>query len=1050
MNQRRRRFLGGVVAVAAGPVIALGAAPAAFSTSSHGPVPVPDGAFSDTYETPVPLGVAQGLKKAEGTVEVSVRLAAPSVAEVVPEGAVAESTVPSRAAQRGTTAKVEAQQKGFVNSARKLGAKELGSTQLAANLVVLEVDASQLEAIASLDDVVSVNPLNRYEKHEGEAPSGSLAQAIDYVDARGLHDAGFTGEGVRVAVLDSGIDYTHYNLGGPGDQAVTDTCMAGADAPATGECADLFGPDAPKVKGGFDFVGDTWPNGALAPDPNPIDSGPAGGHGTHVGDIIGGHSADGLHQGIAPGTSLYAVKVCSAVSTSCSGVAMLQGLDWALDPNGDGDISDAVDIVNMSLGSSYGQDEDDSSFASDNLVRAGVVVVASAGNDADRPFIVGSPSSAEGVISVAQTALPDDRQWVIESSTGLDISNAVHQSWSPTLSGSGLAATPLVRPTDAGGIGCSQGAFTADTAGKVALIQRGSCNVSDKALFAQKAGAVAAIIFNNVPGDPPTFSFGSAEPVTIPTFTISQSHGQALVSAMAGGTVTVTIDPAAAISLTNSTVGTSSRGVTVDGHRAKPDIGAPGAWLSAETGTATEETGFGGTSGAAPVVTGVAALLIDKFEDATPSTIKARLLNGADSTNRTPVPDGFITTPVSRVGAGEVRAAAAADAAGVLSVTGIGGNVGLGIPSVTKQSRHQVELTLTNSSDQRRIYHLAAEFRDAADAESGAVGLHFAPKQVTVQPGATRTVKVQVTIDGPRLDAWPFDWAGSIGSGAALNGPEFDGWITATSGDEQLHLGWTVLPRKAADVSTAGSVTLDTEGQGSLTLRNASTVATGSSEVFALTGTSPELPEPGAGGPGTPGSNQAVIDLAATGVRVDLDHGVAEFAVATYDRRTVLPYPAEFDIYVDADNDGTDDYVLYTAELGGFASTGQTVVYVFDLASGVAVPHYYAGAGFDSSTMILTAPLGALGIDEGQTFSFSVYAFDNYFTGWLTDYIEGQVFTAGEQLYAADPYVEVDAKGRANLDVTATGATGESTQSGLLLLHQSAAQDDFSVVTVRR
>jgi hypothetical protein len=728
---------------------------------------------------------------------------------------------------------------------------------------------------------------------------------------------------------------------------------------------------------------------------------------------------------------------------------MLQGLDWALDPNGDGDISDAVDVVNMSLGSSYGQEQDDSSFASDNLVRAGIVVVASAGNDADRPFIVGSPSSAEGVISVAQTALPDDLQWVIESSVGNPISNAVHQSWSPTLT-TGLEATELIRPTDAGGIGCTEDAFPAvETPGKVALIQRGACNVSDKALFAQKKGAVAVIIFNNAPGDPPSFSFGSSEPITIPTFVISQADGQALAAAMANEPVTVTIDPAAAIPLTNTTVGTSSRGVTVSGHRAKPDIGAPGAWLSAETGTATEETNFGGTSGAAPVVTGVAALLIDKFEGATPSTIKARLLNGADNTNRTPTANGFITTPISRIGAGEVRAGAAAAAEGVLAITGDGGNVGLGIPSVTKTYRDQVELTLTNTSDERKTYNLAAGFRDTADAQAGAVQLKFAPSKVVLQPGKSRTVKVLVTIDGSKLDAWPFDWAGSEGAGAALNGPEFDGWITATAGSEQLHLGWTVLPKKAADVSTADSVRIDRKGNGTVTLRNQSSVAAGSTEVFALTGTSPQMPKPAADGPGTPGSNAAVIDLAATGVRVDEANDMAEFAVATYDRRTVLPYPAEFDVYVDVDNDGTDDYVLYNAELGGFAATGETVVYVVDLATGSGGAYYYAGAGFDSSTMILTAPLSVLGITAGQTFSYSVYAFDNYFTGNLTDAIEGQVFTAGEQLYAAEPYVETDAKSRTSLGITATGAQGESTQTGLLLLHQSAAENDFSVVTVR-
>src|SRR6185503_17536259 len=111
-----------------------------------------------------------------------------------------------------------------------------------------------------------------------------------------------------------------------------------------------------KVIEGFDFVGEVWPNGPLAPDPDPIDF---DGHGSHVADIAAGRSSDGLHKGVAPGSSLLAVKVCSAVATSCSGLAILQGLDFAIDPNGDGDLSDAVDVVNMSLGSNYGQREDD-------------------------------------------------------------------------------------------------------------------------------------------------------------------------------------------------------------------------------------------------------------------------------------------------------------------------------------------------------------------------------------------------------------------------------------------------------------------------------------------------------------------------------------------------------------------------------------------------------------------------------------------------------------------------------------------------------------------
>src|SRR5213592_3633605 len=142
-----------------------------------------------------------------------------------------------------------------------------------------------------------------------------------------------------------------------------------------------------------------WQPARLPPArPDPIDCGPAtipppcaGGHGTHTSSIIGGAGS------VAPGVSLYAVKVCSAVSTSCSGVALLQGMEFALDPNGDGNISDAVDVINMSLGSSYGQKEDDLSAASANAVNLGVVVVSSAGNSADRPYIVGSPSTTPEV-----------------------------------------------------------------------------------------------------------------------------------------------------------------------------------------------------------------------------------------------------------------------------------------------------------------------------------------------------------------------------------------------------------------------------------------------------------------------------------------------------------------------------------------------------------------------------------------------------------------------------------------------------------------------------
>src|SRR5205085_5334587 len=76
-----------------------------------------------------------------------------------------------------------------------------------------------------------------------------------------------------------------------------------------------------------------------------------------------------------------------------------------------GDISDAVDVINMSLGSAYGQKEDDLSEASANAVRLGVIVVAAAGNDGDKPYVTSSPASTPEVISVAQTQVPSAKNY---------------------------------------------------------------------------------------------------------------------------------------------------------------------------------------------------------------------------------------------------------------------------------------------------------------------------------------------------------------------------------------------------------------------------------------------------------------------------------------------------------------------------------------------------------------------------------------------------------------------------------------------------------------
>lgn len=1041
----KARLIGLAAGAAALPGLLLAgsgtAAAAPGSASAAGPVAVPNSVKAQGLDKKASL--APALRNAKGTVTVSVAMSEKPVAATVADGAVAANTLPSKASQQSRTAAVRSQQDGMITRARGLGGKALGRATKAANVVALSIPATRLNDLAAIPGVVSVKPVGKYETQDDPGGSGSLAQAADYLEATSVRAQGYDGTGIKVAVLDSGVDFTHEYLGGPGTVAAYNECYAQRDVAPTGNCAALFGPSAPKVKGGIDYVGETWPNTPEATDPNPIDF---EGHGTHVSDIIGGRSADGTHKGIAPGVDLYGVKVCSAVSTSCSGVAILQGIDWALDPNGDGDVSDAMDIVNLSLGSPYGQEEDDSTVAIDNLVRAGVVAVISAGNNADRPFIVGSPSTAARAISVAQTALPDDKLYTITTSIGATVRNAKLQSWSPAPTA--VVTAPIAQPNDVEG--CEAADFANFPAGAHALIKRGTCNASVKAQNAQAAGAVAVIIWNNVPGDPPDFSFGGGAPVTIPTFTISLDKGTALSAAVAAGPVTGTVDPAATTSLTNTVVGTSSRGPAISGIRTKPDIGAPGAWLSAEVGTGTGQTNFGGTSGAAPVVSGAAALVLDKFPRISPAIVKSRLLNGASTGNRTPDAEANLyATPVSRVGAGEVRVAPAANATGVLVNRQPGaGNIGLGLPHLTTKQTFEAQVQIRNTGTRAKTYLLSPEFRDAADRAAVTVR---APASVRVPARGTATATVRITIDAAKLPLWPFAGrAGLTGNGDALNAPEVDGYLKAIAVDETLHLGWTVLPHRSADVSAAQNSIALRNGTGTFTLNNASKVLDGAVNVFALTGQSGALPRPGAGEPGSPGSNVAQIDLAAAGVRDDLATGVIQFAVAGRERQTVPLYPAGYEIDIDTNRDGTVDYAVFQQEAVGAGSSGQSLVYVLNVATGAATAYYYTIADFDASTQVLTAPLAALGLSSGSTFDYDVLAYDNYFSGNVTDVIEGQTWTVGsEKFTVAGDSLLVPSGRNLRTTVRANPTAGESTQTGFLLLFDDNKTRDFGVVVVR-
>ncbi len=169
------------------------------------------------------------------------------------------------------------------------------------------------------------------------------------------------GAGVKIAIIDTGIDYTHADLGG------------------------CFGPGC-KVEGGYDVYNQ---------DSDPMDD---HGHGTHCAGIAAG---DGTLKGVAPKAKLYAYKVLSS-GGSGSFSDVIEGIERAVDPNRDGDFSDRADVMSLSLGG-YGDPDDAVSTAVDNAVNAGVVAVVAAGNSGPYEESIGSPGTARNALTVGAT-----------------------------------------------------------------------------------------------------------------------------------------------------------------------------------------------------------------------------------------------------------------------------------------------------------------------------------------------------------------------------------------------------------------------------------------------------------------------------------------------------------------------------------------------------------------------------------------------------------------------------------------------------------------------
>src|SRR2546427_10826498 len=269
------------------------------------PEPVAEGA---DLVTPVwtPLGVSNA------PVTVVVQLAGDSVAEQ--QGNAGRKL--DRSEKDRIKGSLKSQQDGLRGSIESLGGTVVANYQAAYNGIKVRIAHDRVKELAALPGVVAVRPLQlmKPDNVRGIPLIGTPA----VWQSLGLH-----GEGVKIAIIDTGIDYTHANFGGPGTTAAYAAAFANGTLPAD---PSMFGPDAPKVKGGTDLVGDAYTGlNTEVPDPNPLD---CNGHGSHTAGTAGGFGVTSagatytgpydastfsgsfkIGPGVAPLADLYAVRV---------------------------------------------------------------------------------------------------------------------------------------------------------------------------------------------------------------------------------------------------------------------------------------------------------------------------------------------------------------------------------------------------------------------------------------------------------------------------------------------------------------------------------------------------------------------------------------------------------------------------------------------------------------------------------------------------------------------------------------------------------------------
>jgi subtilisin family serine protease len=601
-------------------------------------------------------------------------------------------------------------------------ASVVGEYDISLNAVAVRLNGTPLGTIASAPLVKSAQYEGLYTPQVTD-PDLALINAVQAWNAAG--GAANAGAGVKVAIVDTGIDITH-------------PCFSDAGYPAQNQLGNRsFTNNKVIVAKVFNNKAGNKGYSAEAVQE----------HGTHVAgtvacDYLTPATVSGVAtydmSGVAPKALLGNYNVFPGDVTNARSEDILNALDAAY--------ADGFNVANMSLGGTHGKSgnvggADLLTTAVNDLDQANMVVAVAAGNSGPGHYTVESPGSAERALTAGASTVP---HFVGAPVTVGGNSYGAAAGDFATVAVDLTAPLGVVAGATAGSLGTACSALPANSlTGKIALISRGTCTFSIKIRNAQDAGASAVLVVNNVAGDPTAMGQdGTANQPTVPAYMLSLANKATFIAAAGQSTTIGAANAYFQTSNANIMAGFSSQGPTDVDFRVKPDVVAPGVNVLSSIphqfcATPPCFAFFQGTSMATPHLAGSAAVVIGQHPDWSAADVRSAIVNTATQGVLKDFQTGlsYVADP-NIVGAGLDNLQ-----------TAVGATVGIDPVSVSFGAvprgsgiSKSVDVTLTNLTGSAHTYALSI-----GSTSGSGVSYSASASSVTIDGGASATVSIKMT-----------------------------------------------------------------------------------------------------------------------------------------------------------------------------------------------------------------------------------------------------------------------------------------------------------------